>query len=310
MKVGKFMTKFLSRLFLLLLLLGCITAAQAEDLSVWESFQQQPERLEGHAYIELLPLMEPVKLTAAQNGEEDQYWTLDFWLCETNGVGFTIEEERLVFFDQSLTPVRDISAPADELFHFYTNQINPGDFLLFGDAYPKDERLSHIGLMITGTDANGHKMTFPMVYTLSQEFVDDYTMEELAQAPSCDHLLLMPNGGSPLLLKEEPDGLWWITELGVNNPTDDPLTIKSFDIFYFNLEGVAVAHLHMDNKAAALMCGLPTTELPSHESMLIADWCPDGDKSAMAIRLAVTDPQGEEHVAVFFRELSREVAAP
>ena len=44
--------------------------------------------------------------------------------------------------------------------------------------------------------------------------------------------------------------------------------------------------------------------------MLIADWCPDGDKSAMAIRLAVTDPQDEEHVAVFFRELSREVAAP
>ncbi len=310
MKEGKFMNKFFSRLFLLLLLLSCTAAAQAEDLSVWELFQQQPERLENHAYVELIPLMDPLKLTAAQNGEHDQYWTLDFWLCETNNVGFTIEEERMVFFDQELTPVRDIRAAADELFHFYTNQINPGDFLLFYDAYPKDERLSHIGVMITGTDANGHRMSFPMVYNLSQEFVEDYTMDELAQAPACDKLLLMPNGESPLKLIEEPDGLWWVTELGVNNPTEDPLTIRSFDIFYFNQAHAAVTHLHMDNKAAALMCSLPSGELPPHESTLIGDWCPDGDKSAMAIRLAVADPQGEEHVAVFFRELSREVAAP
>lgn len=168
-------------LCLLLVLCSCFAVAAAEEDSLWEMFQQQPERLEGHAYVELIPMMEPVKLTCAQYGSEDVYWTLDFWLCETNNVGFTIEEERMVFFDQNLTPVRDITGGADELFHFYTNQINPGDFMLFNDAYPKDERLAYIGMMITGTDANGHKLSFPMLYELSQEFTTSYTAEELAQ---------------------------------------------------------------------------------------------------------------------------------
>lgn len=81
------------------MLCSCFAVAAAEEDSLWEMFQQQPERLEGHAYVELIPMMEPVKLTCAQYGSEDVYWTLDFWLCETNNVGFTIEEERMVFFD-------------------------------------------------------------------------------------------------------------------------------------------------------------------------------------------------------------------
>lgn len=296
-------------LCLLLVLCSCFAVAAAEEDSLWEMFQQQPERLEGHAYVELIPLMEPVKLTRAQYGSEDVYWTLDFWLCETNNVGFTIEEERVVFFDQNLTPVRDITGGADELFHFYTNQINPGDFMLFNDAYPKDESLAYIGMMITGTDANGHKMTFPMLYELSQEFTTSYTAEELAQQTTSESLLMIPSGESPLKLQEMEDGLWWITEVTVNNPTEEPMQIKDFDICYFNTAGVAAAHLHMDGKAAALMCGSPSTELPAHSSLLIGDWCPNGDLGAMAVRLTTTDPAGNEHVAVLYRELSKEVLA-
>ena len=303
------MKKPLTYLLMLLVLCSCFAAASAEEESLWAMFQQQPERLEDHAYVELIPLMEPVKLTRAQNGSEDVYWTLDFWLCETNNVGFTIEEERLVFFDQNLTPVRDITGGADELFHFYTNQINPGDFMLFNDAYPKDERLAYIGMMITGTDANGHKLSFPMLYELSQEFVTSHTAEELAAQTSSESLLLIPNGESPLKLREMEDGLWWITEVTVNNPTAEPMLIKDFDIYYFNTAGAAVTHLHMDGLAAALMCGSSSQELPAQSSWLIGDWNPNGDKGAMAVRLTTTDPAGNEHVAVLYRELSKEVAA-
>lgn len=101
---------------------------------------------------------------------------------------FQQQPERLVFFDQNLTPVRDIVGGADELFHFYTNQINPGDFMLFNDAYPQDEGLAYIGMMITGTDANGHKLTFPMLYELSQEFTTSYTAQELASRCQSSHI--------------------------------------------------------------------------------------------------------------------------
>lgn len=299
-----------TRLFILLALLLCFSvgAALAEETSAWDAFQQAPQRVEGHAYIELIPMMNPVRLTNAQNGSENEYWALDYWLAETNRVGFTVETHRLVHFDKDHNALMDITYAAEEVpMLYYTTQIAPGEVLLFNDAYPKNEKVAYIGVIVSGTDAAGLQMSFPMLMELSMEPVISYSMDELKNTATSEAISVESLYGSPLKLNEMEDGLWWVTEVVAVNTTEETMTLQSFDILYYNLEGQPMIQLHMEGKAAAYMCGRTTAEVGPQEEMYVCDWSPNQARSAVGLRFVLTDAQGTEHVAAMLLELSKEL---
>lgn len=296
------------RLFMLLVLaMICLSsAAVAENEDVWALFQQQPERVEGQAYIELVPMMNPVKHTRVK--DMGDIWKLDFWLAETNGVGFTIEEERIVHFDKDHRVLMDMTSQANEMIHFYVTEIEANGYYLFNDAYPRKDERAYIGILVTGTDANGNRQSFPMLMELSQEPVTAYTLDDFAKpGTEFEDLLITCLTESPIPLTEDVDGLWWITQVAVCNTSSEPMKIKEFDIIYFDENREAMNHLHMEGKSAALMLQGGVEELPANSAMLVNDWAPNEDRSAVALRFVLTNAQGEERTATVALELSKEV---
>lgn len=296
-------------LLLLALVFTCtFSLAMAEETSVWDQFQVKAEPQEGQAYIEVIPMNDPVKLT---NVNGNDIWRLDFWVMETNGVGFTMEEFRTVHFDKDHNAIFDLTNTMDEMYlMFYTTYVEPYGYYMFNDAYPKEEGLSNVGVMITGTDDNGNKLTFSTVMNLSEEKFTDYTMADFAPVGTTfDNILFTSEKGDTICLIEDAGELWWATSVYVCNTSSEVLTIKEAGIYYFNSDGTSYSSLSTSGKSAAVFCQGGVKTLEPNTAFLIHDWCPNGDLSAVGLRVVLENPLGETSEGTLLLNLSKEVAA-
>ena len=119
-----------------------------------ELFQQETPREDGKAWLSTEQTLR------VQKSEGNEMWMYDFIFHERNGIGFKIDRlEVYTFLDNDVHP-QIISG--DMLDEYGLGSYIPanGDWSVDG-GMPVQKKVASIGVILSGTDDNGEKLTFP-----------------------------------------------------------------------------------------------------------------------------------------------------
>lgn len=147
-------------------------AAESDTQKLLAFYQEPNERIEGQAYVEISSKENPLKAVRSDFFASGLGWRHTFAIQEINGIDFIIEEAKIVNF---ISETREVTHTYDasEVGQWWNHNMiagNGGKYYLDGDMSFKD--MYGIGIMLTGTDANGNQREFHYFLKLSQEIAD------------------------------------------------------------------------------------------------------------------------------------------
>lgn len=135
-------------------------------------YKQPSEPVAGQAYIDLHANENPVKAIKADRFAGGVGWRYTIYMPETNGVDFTVEELSYTYFqDEEYADV--FRYTGEELKNMWgDNILEANSDWDMGGGLPRQE-LSGVGVLLTGTDANGNQLEFHYYLEFSQEIADE-----------------------------------------------------------------------------------------------------------------------------------------
>ena len=157
----------------IVLFTGVLAPAQVyEPLSV-EWYQQTAERVKDQAYVTIQPEQNPTKAIRFAEFPDGVGWFYTFYCDETNGVPFTVTKITQTVFNH-------VGADHMEYTGADLLRVMQGDDVLrtdrpqrmtFTGGFPL-QRVSGVGLLVEGVDANGKELSFRGYVELSQEIAE------------------------------------------------------------------------------------------------------------------------------------------
>ena len=119
-----------------------------------EQFQQETPREDGKAWLSTEQTLR------VQKSEGNEMWMYDFIFHERNGIGFKIDRlEVYTFLDNDVHP-QIISGELLDEYGCGSYIPANGDWSIDG-GMPVQKKVASIGVILSGTDDNGEKLTFP-----------------------------------------------------------------------------------------------------------------------------------------------------
>ncbi len=119
-----------------------------------ELFKQETPREEGKAWLSTEQTLR------VQKSEGNEMWMYDFIFHERNGIGLKIDRlEVYTFLDNDIHPQIVTGEMLDE--YGYGSYIPANGSWSFDGGMPVQKKVASVGVILSGTDDNGEKLTFP-----------------------------------------------------------------------------------------------------------------------------------------------------
>lgn len=274
----------------------CACAFAQTDAQLWEAYQQPSIRIDGQAYLELVPSVQPVCITDG----DMPIWRFSLFMTETNGVGFTADSVAFTRFDEEHNVLAHVTFQGDE----YAASYMPGPEYLPGETFgytlnqPAD-RTAHYGITISGTDANGNACDFRILIPLSQEVLAAETPDAFRAPSEGSHLIELTPSSDPVYLEEIEffNGLGWASSLTVSNVSDTPVTLADMRMVIFTEGEGTLVQLDYSGKAIAIFAGTQSNVIAPGDCITFSDICPYQDLLGYGYRFTAQTEDGSTQTA-------------
>lgn len=285
----------LCALLLMLYTLFACAAAQT-DAQLWEAYQQPNVCVEGQAYLELVPSVQPVRITDG----EMPIWRFSLFMTETNGIAFIADSVAFTRFDAEHNVLAHVTFEGNE----YAASYMPGPEFLPGETLgttinqPAD-RTTHYGIALGGTDANGNTCDFRILVPLSHDVLAAETVDAFRVPGEGSSLIELTPSADPVYLEEIEffNGLGWASSLTVSNISDGPVTLTDMRMVIFTEGEGTLVQLDYSGEALAIFAGVESNVLAPGESISFSDICPYQDLLGYGYRFTAQAEDGSIQTA-------------
>ena len=293
-------------LFALLTLCLCSCAFAATGAELWAAYQQPNVRVDGQAYLELVPSVQPVCITDG----EMPLWRFTLFMTETGGIPFTADSVAFTRFDAEHNVLAHVTYEGNE----YAASYMPGpeypanETTGFGINQPAD-RTAYYGITIGGVDANSNARSFRILVPLSQEVLAAEKPDNFRAPDEGSELLSLTPSADPVYLEELEffgGGLGWSSSLTVTNMSASPVELTDMRMVMFTESEGTLVQLDYSGEAIAIFAGAQSNILAPGESLVFSDLCPHQDMIGYGYRFTARAEDGSTQTANRFFACVRE----
>lgn len=135
-------------------------------------YKEPGEPVPGQAYIAIHTAENPIKAAPIADFGGDPGWRFTYFMEETNGVAFTVEELTHTRFSEEGS-ANVLSYTGEDIKAAWGNNAIPAGGKATRGGGTRLQPLVGEGLLIRGTDANGNKLEFHYFLEFSQELADE-----------------------------------------------------------------------------------------------------------------------------------------